>query len=148
MVRHHRSGRKEPSMTDQATHTMPPNVNGLSVWFEIPVSDLSQAKTYYEAVLNTTMIHTTDPSSPNEMVWFNDPELPGASGHLYPGDPAKTGQGNTVHMLAIDPLEEVIARVEPAGGKVISPIIEIPSGRFVYTTDPDGNSVGFFNWKQ
>jgi len=135
-------------MNDQPLEVMPPRINALSVWFEIPVTDLDRAQAYYEAVLGIKMIRTTDPSTPNDMIWFNDPQSPVASGHLYPGKPAGDGQGNTIHMLATDPLEDVMKRVEPAGGIIVSPIIDIPAGRFVYTTDPDGNSVGFFNWKQ
>ncbi|MEM9999318.1 MAG: VOC family protein [Pseudomonadota bacterium] len=135
-------------MTDQPMDVMPPQVNGLSVWFEIPVSDLDKAQQFYEAVLQTKMTKTTDPSTPNEMVWFNDPQSPVASGHLYPGKPAPEGQGNTIHMLATDRLEDVMVRVGPAGGEVVSPIIDIPAGRFVYIVDPDGNSIGLFNWKQ
>jgi predicted enzyme related to lactoylglutathione lyase len=30
------------------------------------------------------------------------------------------------------------------GGKVLSPVITIPPGRFAYATDPDGNSIGLF----
>lgn len=130
-----------------AAPQMPPLVNGQSVWFEIPVTDLDRAQKFYEDILAIKMIRHEDPSAPNPMVWFTDPSYQGAAGHLYPGKPAATGQGNTVHMLALDSLEEVMARVEPAGGKVVSPIIEIPAGRFVYTTDPDGNSVGLFNFK-
>ncbi|MEL6435510.1 MAG: VOC family protein [Pseudomonadota bacterium] len=135
-------------MTTQAeaqSKAQPEMVNGQSAWFEIPVADLGKAQTFYEAVLNTKMIRTTDPSAPNEMVWFNDPSAPVVSGHLYPGKPSDVGTGNTVHMVALDPLEEVMTRVEPAGGKVVSPVIPIPAGRFVYITDPDGNSIGLFN---
>ena len=35
-------------------------------------------------------------------------------------------------------------RVKQAGGTVVSPIIQIPPGRFFYATDPDGNSIGLF----
>jgi predicted enzyme related to lactoylglutathione lyase len=28
--------------------------------------------------------------------------------------------------------------------KVVSPIVEIPAGRFAYCLDPDGNSIGLF----
>lgn len=126
---------------------MPTPVNGMSVWFEIPVTDLDRAQVFYETVLGISMIPMTDPSAPNPMVWFNDPASPVTSGHLYPGKPSAEGTGNTVHMLALDPLETVMTRVEPAGGKVVSPVIDIPAGRFVYITDPDGNSVGLFNGK-
>ena len=50
-------------------------------------------------------------------------------------------------IVALDPLEAVMDRVPAAGGEVVSPVIDIPAGRFFYATDPDGNSVGFFNYK-
>ena len=36
-------------------------------------------------------------------------------------------------------------RVTENGGTVVSPVIEIPAGRFAYCLDPDGNSIGLFN---
>jgi predicted enzyme related to lactoylglutathione lyase len=66
------------------------------------------------------------------------------SGHLYPGKPAPRGTGNTVHFMVKGTLEDAIARVGPAGGDVVSPIVTIPNGRFVYCLDPDGNSIGLF----
>ena len=42
------------------------------------------------------------------------------------------------------PLEAAIERVTDNGGKVVSPVVEIPAGRFAYCLDPDGNSFGFF----
>lgn len=134
-------------MSQQQEQTAAPNVNGLSVWFEIPVTDLDRSQAFYEAVLGIKMLPTSDPSAPNPMVWFNDPASPVTSGHLYPGKPAAAGTGNTIHMLATDPLETVMERVGSAGGSVVSPVIDIPAGRFVYILDPDGNSIGFFNWK-
>lgn len=123
-----------------------PQESGYSVWYELPVTDLDASKAFYEQVLGITMIKDENPDLPNPMVWFNDPKAPGSFGHLYPGKPAPRGTGNTVHMLAADPLEDVMPRIEKAGGKIVSPIIPLPSGRFVYIEDIDGNSVGFFNW--
>lgn len=119
--------------------------NGQVCWFEIPVSDLDRAKTFYEKVLGTSMNRYEE--GPNPMVSFTSMDDPGASGHLYPGKPSAQGTGNTVHLVALDPLEDVMARVGPAGGEIVSPIVDIPAGRFVYATDPDGNSIGFFNFK-
>lgn len=119
---------------------------GHAAWYEIPVTNLDASKAFYEAVLGIEMIKTEDPEMPNPMVWFNDPADAGPYGHLYPGNPSAAGTGNTVHMFAADPLEEVMPRVEKAGGKVVSPIVPIPVGRFVYIEDLDGNSVGLFNW--
>ena len=49
-------------------------------------------------------------------------------------------------VIRAEQLEETLARVEPAGGKVLSPVIDIPAGRFAYCTDPDGNSIGLFTF--
>ena len=124
-----------------------PTDSGTVVWFEIPVTDIDASKAFYEAVLGITMIKTEkSDEQPNDIVWFNDPAAPGSFGHLYPGTPGTDGNGNTVHMLSADKLEDVMPRVEAAGGQVVSPIISIPTGRFFYLTDLDGNSVGLFNW--
>lgn len=129
--------------TDQVRSTP-----GFACWYEIPVTDLKAAQKFYETVLGITMLYSENTALPNPMVWFADPETPGSFGHLYPGKPAPHNEGPTVHILATDQLEVVMPRVEAAGGKVVSPIIPLPVGRFVYITDPDGNSIGIFNWTQ
>jgi predicted enzyme related to lactoylglutathione lyase len=123
-------------MSDQA--------HNVAVWFEIPVTDIDAAKTFYEEVLSVAL--NKDDTGPNPMVMFNSADNTGVSGHLYPGKPATAGTGNTIHLHCADPLEDAMKRVSAAGGEVVSPIIPIPSGRFVYIHDPDGNSVGLFNF--
>ena len=71
----------------------------------------------------------------------------GISAHLYPGKPAPSGFGPTVHLAAPDSLEATADRVVEGGGRVLSPAIEIPVGAFIYTEDPDGNSIGWFRYK-
>jgi predicted enzyme related to lactoylglutathione lyase len=122
-----------------------PPLNGQVCWFEIPTTDLDRARKFYETVLGTSM--RPDSDGPNPMIAFTSMDDKIASGHLYPGKPAIRGTGNTIHLVALDPLEKVMARVGSAGGEIVSPVVEIPAGRFVYATDPDGNSVGFFNFK-
>ena len=113
------------------------------VWFEIPVTDMERAKAFYSAVLKNGFID--DNTGPNPMAMFQTQDLQsGVSGHLYPGKPAPDGVGPTIHLAAPEPLEETLERVVPNGGKVLSPIIKIPPGRFAYCLDPDGNSIGLF----
>ena len=120
-----------------------PPVNA-AVWFEIPVSDLDKAKAFYSQVLMTEFTDQND--GPNPMSVFAYSSAPsGVSGHLYPGEPAVGGSGPTIHLPVPDSVEEGIARVEAAGGKVLSPVIDIPAGRFAYCLDPDGNSIGIFS---
>ena len=111
------------------------------VWFEIPVSDMKRAKSFYDAVLKTDL--QEDNTGPNPMAVFPvKDQKTGLAGHLYPGTP--NGGGSTVHLLAPEPLEDSLARVGDNGGKVISDIISLPAGRFAYCADPDGNSIGLF----
>ncbi len=116
------------------------------VWAEIPVTNLDDARQFYSAVMQQELSVRTD--GPNPMVDLPTKDIEaGFSAHLYPGTPATDGVGPTVHLLAPDSLEATADRVVEAGGKVLSPAIEIPAGSFIYTTDPDGNSIGWWQPK-
>lgn len=114
-----------------------------AVWFEIPTTDIERAKKFYSTVLATQF--RDDNSGPNPMAVFaysGDAEA--VSGHIHPGKPAAEGTGPLIHFPLPDSLEAGMQRVWDAGGKVASPPIEIPAGRFAYCVDPDGNSFGLF----
>lgn len=116
------------------------------VWAEIPVTDLDKGRRFYAAVLGRELVETD--GGPNRIVFLPvADEKQGVSAHLYPGKPAPAGIGPTVHLLAPVSLEETADRIVEAGGKVLSPAIEIPSGAFIYTLDPDGNSIGWFRFR-
>ena len=114
-------------------------------WAEIPVTDMDKAKAFYGKVLGVELVDSND--APNPMAVLPTKDGMGIAGHIYPGKPAPKGTGNTVHIAASDPLETVMARVTEAGGEVVSPSIDIPAGSFFYALDPDGNSIGLFNYK-
>ncbi len=123
--------------------SLPPNQ---LVWAEIPVSDLEASRAFYSAVLKTEL--SVNHNGPNPMVDLPTAEPDaGVSAHLYPGKPAPEGIGPTIHLAAPDDLEATADRVVEAGGKVLSPAIDIPVGSFIYTLDPDGNSIGWFKYK-
>lgn len=134
-------------MTDTIAETMTPDskeAGGIPehalVWCEIPVRDLADAVDYYGKVLGRPL--TVEDGGPNQMA-----RLPtrdgGTAGHLYPGTPAAGGAGPTVH-LHVNGLEAALERVMAAGGRVLPGIFPLPMGRFAYTVDPDGNSIGLF----
>ncbi len=113
------------------------------VWAEIPVTDMDKAIEFYQTVTGGSLTYIED--GPNPMASFQtaDPST-GVALHLYPGKPAGDGSGPTVHLAAEGKLESVMERVSKAGGSVLYGPIAIPAGRFFYATDPDGNSIGFF----
>ena len=113
-----------------------------AVWFEIPVTDLARSKAFYGAVLQNEL--EDQDMGPNVTAIFSPANGAGVSGHLYVGKPGVAGSGNTIHLASPAPLEAALERVKAAGGRVVSEIIAIPSGRFAYCLDLDGNSFGLF----
>lgn len=55
-----------------------------SAWFEIPVTDMDQARAFYGSVLQNDLI--LEESGPNPMAMFAAEDRT-ASGHIYPGNP-------------------------------------------------------------
>ena len=113
------------------------------VWGELPVRDLDRAMAFYSTVFKYEM--NRDDSGPNPMAMFTG-DAQGVSGHIYPGEPAAPGTGPTLHLAVPDNLEDTAKRCETAGGTVKSDPIAIPIGRFQYALDPDGNSIGMFEY--
>jgi uncharacterized protein len=113
-------------------------------WFEIPVSNLKKSAEFYNAVLKTEMKHEI--MGPNPTYVFPTATSQGVGGHIYEGKPPAKGSGPTVHLVSPDRLEDSMQRVTKHGGEVVSPVIDIPAGRFVYCLDPDGNSIGLFTF--
>ena len=112
-----------------------------TVWTEIPVTDLDAAMDFYAKVFDWTL--TKDETGPNPMANFSS-DMTGPHGHLYPGKPAASGTGPTIHLAVPDTLEAATERLAAAGGKVLMGPIPIPVGRFTYAEDLDGNSIGLF----
>lgn len=112
------------------------------VWAEIPVTDLDRATSFYETVLGEPL--RRDDTGPNPMAILPYPGGAGAGGHLYPGAPAKKGEGITAHIAVDTELDDAMARVGEAGGEVVSDIVKIPAGSFFYAIDTEGNSLGIF----
>ena len=115
-----------------------------TVWTEIPVTNLDAAMTYYGAVLDAEFVMDDSGPNPTAMFKIADPNMVGVSGHLYEGTPAAKGEGPTVHLSVPGKLEDALERTKAAGGTVLSEPVQIPPGRFAYTQDPDGNSIGLF----
>ena len=115
------------------------------VWAEIPVTDMDRAKAFYAAVLGNPLVENNDGPNPMAVLPSADAAR-SVSGHLYPGKPAKSGEGPTVSLVVPGALEDAIGRVREAGGTVLSDPIAIPVGRFFYAQDLDGNSISFFEF--
>ncbi len=113
------------------------------VWVEIPATDLSRATSFYEAVLEASLIEDNNGPQTMQMI----PSANGAMcGHLYEGKPATAGDGITAHLAVQGELADAMERVKAAGGEVVSEVITIPAGSFFYAKDTERNSLGIFKY--
>ena len=118
-------------------------------WFEIPVSDISRAQAFYEAVLQTTL-HRENFGDPNmDMAVFKEDGLR-AKGALMAGNPAVMvgASGTLVYLHAGTSLDVALQRVMTAGGQVAMGQVALPDGLgfMAHMLDVDGNRVGLHSY--
>lgn len=117
------------------------NTNALN-WFEIPVTDVSRAKSFYENVFDIEM---------NEMDMMNmkmvmfPSENPKSGGALVKSEFHKpSAEGSLIYLNANPDLQLVLDRVENNGGTITMPKTEIGNnfGYMAFFKDSEGNMVG------
>jgi len=112
-------------------------------WFEIPVRELDRAQRFYEAVLEQPMARETMGSE--QMALFAA-EADGIKGCLNIGAEAvaPSAGGTRVYLDASPSIDEALARVPRAGGRVVTPKVALPEGMgfFAHVADTEGNVVG------
>ncbi|QTN23378.1 VOC family protein [Rhizobacter sp. AJA081-3] len=112
-------------------------------WFEIPVSDLPRAQSFYESLLAVTL--RREAIGDSALAVFPSADT-GVGGCLMagPGTPAPSVNGTLVYLNAAPSLDAVLARVEAAGGRITTPKVQLPGdmGVFAHVTDTEGNRIG------
>ncbi len=110
-----------------------------TVWIEIPVGDLGRAKAFYESVFG---------HAPTEVLVEGDRSItviegrPTVSLNQTPGF-VPTEQGSLPYFHVDAPIDDVLARVVSAGGKIVEPAAaRADRGLFSLVADTEGN--GFY----
>jgi predicted enzyme related to lactoylglutathione lyase len=120
-------------------------------WFEVPVTDMERAVKFYEAVFAITLSRHT--MGRLDMAWFPwDDKAPGARGSLvsHPEYYKPSTDGILIYFSSITgDLADELARVEPAGGKVLMPKRQIAPdiGHMALFVDTEGNRVALHSRK-
>lgn len=118
-------------------------------WFEIPVSDTTRAKKFYETILDIEMETMLVEETKEELTFF--PFMPQigratsgrVSGGLVKNNRNKPSENGTMVYINANPeIQKVIDKVEAAGGKVIVPKKKIAAGSIAVIIDTEGNRVG------
>jgi predicted enzyme related to lactoylglutathione lyase len=123
---------------------MDKNTNSLN-WFEIPATDISRAKKFYENVCGVQF--DEQEMMGMKMAFFPaDPGNGKVSGALVQGPMHKPSTDGAVVYLNADPdLGPSMEKVEKAGGKVLMPKTKISDeiGYTAFFVDSEGNRMAF-----
>jgi hypothetical protein len=114
-------------------------------WFEIPVVDLDRAQFFYEFLLCVPMRRESIDGSQLALFQY-DGAGGGAGGCLYAGpDARRPGESGTLIYLNAGPsLDEVLSRVNAAGGRIVTTKVQLPGdmGVYAHIVDSEGNRIG------
>ncbi|HVI52753.1 MAG TPA: VOC family protein [Candidatus Sulfotelmatobacter sp.] len=123
------------------------NPSTVVVWFEIPSDDFERAIAFYETILGVTLRRESMSEGIRLAVFpYQEPGISGCvvSGPMY--HPSRDGGGTMVYLNCDGQLDAAIACVEPAGGGLLGPKIDLPGdmGTFIHIVDTEGNRVGLY----
>ncbi len=110
-------------------------------WFEIPVTDIGRARTFYQTILDTTMNETE--LFGTRMAFF-PADGNNVSGAIVQGDDYKpSAEGSLIYLNGGNDLGIALSKVETAGGKVVVPKTQISPemGYFAIFFDTEGNKL-------
>jgi uncharacterized protein len=118
-------------------------LNHAIAWFEIATSDLSRAKKFYETIFGIELIDL-DIGTGLKMAMFptEDGTIGGAlNQHAEFYKPSQ--EGTLVYLNAGPDLQDVLSKVEGAGGKIVVPKTQITEeyGYMAVFIDSEGNRV-------
>jgi predicted enzyme related to lactoylglutathione lyase len=118
-------------------------MNTIINWFEILATDLNRAVAFYEQILALTL--NRGDMGPQSLAVFPYDRDHATGGTLITGPGFKPStDGAVVYLHATGSLDAVLARIVPAGGKILQPRTELPPGMGAYAhfLDSEGNRVG------
>ena len=120
-------------------------------WFEIPAIDLNRAQKFYETIFGISM-ESMDLAN-IKMRMFPTEDMMGVGGAIVDSGgfhkPSAT-EGPLIYLNANPDLQNVLNRVESAGGKITVPKTEISPnyGYMAVIIDTEGNRIAFHSIPQ
>jgi uncharacterized protein len=121
-------------------------------WFEIPSKDLDRATKFYEKIFGVSLIPMDMPNIKMRMFPIDDP-MTGIGGAIVHSDgffvPSKT-DGPLIYLNGNPDVQQVLDKVEAAGGSIIVPKTEISPeyGFMAVIIDTEGNRIGLHSIPQ
>jgi uncharacterized protein len=123
-------------------------MRNIITWFEIPTADIARAKAFYEALLETDL-GTIQDFGGLKMCFFQRPENSSATTGSLVQHPQYTPshQGALLYFDGGADLAPMLARVEPAGGKIMQAktLISPDTGYMALFEDTEGNRMALYS---
>ena len=109
-------------------------------WFEIPALDISRAKKFYESIFEIKMEEMEMPNMKYAMFPFDPTKAKVAGGLAQSPMHTPSSTGSIIYLNANPDLQNVLDRIEGAGGKVTMPKTSIGQNGFMgFFSDTEGN---------
>ncbi|MBU6452805.1 MAG: VOC family protein [Cyanobacteria bacterium REEB67] len=106
------------------------------VYFEIGCKNLEKTTSFYREIFSWNV----KPAGPSNKVAAGQDGIAGQITAL-----GEEPYHYVTVYISVNKIEDYLARIEKLGGKQIVGPIEIPSGRFAWFLDPEGNQVGLMD---
>jgi predicted enzyme related to lactoylglutathione lyase len=113
-------------------------------WFEIPADDLARAQKFYEAIFDIKMVPLDMPQFKMRMFPIENPmDIGGALCHAPGFYKPSTTDGPLIYLNANPDVQNVLDKIEAAGGKIVVPKTEISPeyGYMAMFIDSEGNRI-------
>lgn len=120
-------------------------------WFEIGTTDLTRATTFYETIFGVSLIVMDLPNI--KMRMFPIADMKGVGGAIVDSNgfhkPSAT-EGPLIYLNGNPDVQQVLDKVEAAGGKILVPKTEISPdyGYMAVIIDTEGNRIGLHSIPQ
>lgn len=117
-------------------------------WFDIPTEDFDRAVKFYSDILGQKV--RVDTYMGQKLGFFPMEGQEGVGGDLVPPGMGNkpSANGTRVYLSCQGILDDVLGRVEKAGGKIIAPKFKIGEvGWIAVIMDTEGNAVGLHSFK-
>ncbi len=113
------------------------------VWFDIPVTDMSRAVDFYQAVTGQELMRLAVAGSKETAIFAQDEDGSGGCLFMAPEDTPSHFKSR-VYFDAGSDLDAWLERVMGAGGQVLVPKTPVQGNRgyYAYFEDSEGNRVG------
>ena len=121
-------------------------------WFEIPSTDISRAQKFYETIFNTSLVPLDLQNIKMRMFPLED-QMNGVGGAIVHSDgfhkPSST-DGPLIYLNANPDVQQVLDKVDSAGGKIIVPKTQISPeyGHMAVFIDTEGNRIALHSVPQ